>query len=474
MRLSYRIFLGFFLLVGLATYFVLRIFMQEVRPGVRQGMEVALVDTANLLSELAAPELKAGTLDRGPFAEAVHRFSDRTFQARIWGVDLRKAGFRVHVMDAKGMVRFDSEGLDQGRDFSRWNDVYRTLRGEYGARSTRSDPKDETSSVMHVAAPILDGSKIIGVLSVASPTASVIPFAERSQQRVFRASLLILAVALLLGLGLAMALTRSVEKLRDYAAEVSLGRRAVLPKLSGGELADLGRALETMREKLEGRQYVERYVHTLTHELKSPLAAIRGAAELLQEDLPDLDRRRFLANIREQEERLQRLIQRMLDLASLEQRQGLQQPARLRLAELVDRVVETLHPRLALRNVSVDSNLPPEACTFGEAFLLEQALTNLLDNALEFSSTGGTLRLALESTTDGHTLVIRDTGPGIPPYALEKIFDPFYSLPRPDTGKKSTGLGLSFVRQVAELHGGSIRVGNVEGGCEARLLLPKA
>ena len=472
MRLSYRIFLGFFLLVGLATFFVLRIFMQEVRPGVRQGMEVALVDTANLLAEIAAPELKAGTLDKGPFAGAVRRFSERTFSARIWDVDHRKAGFRVHVMDSKGVVLFDSEARDQGQDFSTWNDVYRTLRGQYGARSTRSDPKDETTSLMHVAAPIMDGPKIIGVLSVAVPTGSVVPFARRSQQRVFRASLLIMGVALLLGLGLSFALTRSVEKLRDYATEVSLGRRAVLPKLIGGELSDLGRALETMREKLEGRQYVERYVHTLTHEMKSPLSAIHGAAELLQEDMPDADRQRFLSNIREQEERLQRLIQRMLDLASVEQRQGLQQATRVSLAALTESVLEALHPRLALRNLKVRTAVLADAFTYGESFLLEQALGNLLDNALEFAEAGSTLQISTESSAGFHTLAIRDSGPGIPDYALEKIFDPFYSLPRPDTGKKSTGLGLSFVRQVAELHGGGIHVGNVEGGCEARLVLP--
>jgi two-component system sensor histidine kinase CreC len=269
-------------------------------------------------------------------------------------------------------------------------------------------------------------------------------------------------------------LTRSVEKLRDYAKEVSLGRRAILPKLAGGELAELGRALETMREKLEGRRYVERYVHTLTHELKSPLSAIHGAAELLQEDMPEADRQRFLSNIREQEERLQRLIQRMLDLASVEQRQGLQQPARVSLAALVEGVLESLHPRLALRNLKTEISIPAEAQVQGEFFLLEQALSNLLDNAMEFSEPGGTIQISTEASAGFHTLVIRDAGPGIPDYALEKIFDPFYSLPRPDTGKKSTGLGLSFVRQVAELHGGSIQVGNVQGGCEARLALPRA
>ncbi len=474
MKLSHRIFLGFFLLVGLATYFVLRIFVQEVKPGVRQGLEVALVDTSNLLAEIAAAELKAGTLQNGAFAEAVHRFSDRTFKAHIWGVDLRKAGFRVHVMDAKGIVIFDSEGRDQGQDFSRWNDVARTLRGDYGARSTRSDPKDDTTSVMHVAAPILDGPRIVGVLSLAAPTASVLPFAERSRNRVFRASLLIMALALLIGLGLSMLLTRSVERLRDYASAVAAGRKAVLPALGGGELSELGRAVETMREKLEDRQYVERYVHALTHEMKSPLTAIHGASELLREEMPDADRRRFLENIREQEERLQRLIQRMLEQASVEQRQGLQQATRIELAPLIKHVAESLAPSFKVRDLRMEFKLNEDAFTHGEAFLVEQALRNLLDNALEFSVLGSAIHISMEVQGSKHLIQIRNSGPSIPDYALTKIFDPFYSLARPDSRKKSTGLGLSFVREVAELHGGSIEVVNVEGGCEARLVLPMA
>jgi len=80
------------------------------------------------------------------------------------------------------------------------------------------------------------------------------------------------------------------------------------------------------------------------------------------------------------------------------------------------------------------------------------------------------------TTTGNHiALVVKDQGPGIPEFAVTRIFEPFYSLPRPATHKKSTGLGLSFVREVAELHGGSIEVSNrPDGGVEARLLLPLA
>lgn len=473
MRISLRVFLGFFIIVGLAAYFVLAIFMQEVKPGVRQGMEVMLVDTAHILAELAAPDFKAGTLADGRFAETVRGYQDRKFDARIWGISKLGSDLRIYVTDGEGLLRFDSAGEAIGTDYSRWNDVYRTLRGEYGARTT--PPEDLAHSMMYVAAPVLDGGRVIGVLSVGAPTSRVLPFAQRSQARVFRAGLLLMGGALLMGIGLSFWLTRSVDRLMAYAQRVSAGQKAVMPTIGGGELNELGKALETMRAKLEDRRYVERYVHTLTHEMKGPLAAIHGAAELLDESMPEADRRRFMVNIREQEERLQRLVERMLGLASVEQRQGLEDPARLSLKGLAEAVLEAKAAQLVARGLQVECCVPEDAWVKGEAFLLEQAFSNLVENAIDFSPQGGRLEIALEAMGAEQVLSLRNQGSGVPDYALERVFEPFYSLPRPDTHKKSTGLGLSFVKEVAELHGGTISLSNrPEGGVEARLTLPRS
>lgn len=473
MRLSLRVFLGFFLIVGLAAYFLLNTFLQEVKPGVRQGMEVALVDTANLLSEFAAEDLKGGTLAQGRLAGALKRYARRDPAARIWDISKRGTEFRVYVTDVRGILLFDSEGAAPGTDFSHWNDVQRTLRGTYGARSTRSDPADPSTSTMHVAAPVLDGSQLIGVLTVAAPTASVLPYAQRSQRRVLLAGGVLLGSALAIGLGLSWWLTRAIGRLQAYAREVSEDRKAALPSLGGGELAELGRALQTMREKLDGRRYVERYVHTLTHEMKSPLAGIRGAVELLEEEMPEADRRRFLTHIREQEIRLRLLLERMLELAAIEHRQCLQDPSRIALGPLVARVLaskEALRSRLGIR---IESEVPDDAQVWGEAFLLEQALSNLLDNALDYSPPAGTLLITHHRASAGQTLSIRDQGPGIPSYALDRVMEPFYSLPRPATQARSTGLGLSFAAEVAKLHQGRVELSNhPDGGAEARLFLP--
>lgn len=101
----------------------------------------------------------------------------------------------------------------------------------------------------------------------------------------------------------------------------------------------------------------------------------------------------------------------------------------------------------------------------GDAFLLQQAVLNLLDNAIEFAPEGSTIEVLLKASDGNAEITIRDHGSGAPDYALPQLFDRFYSLPRPATGRKSTGLGLALVREVARLHGGEVGFNNhPEGG----------
>lgn len=476
MRIGLRILLGYFAIVALAALLLVQVFVREVKPGVRQAMEDTLVDTANILAELATDDLLAGRIDEGRFATRVRALAGRDIGAEIWGFEKRAASYRVTVTDARGIVVFDSAGLDLGRDNSRWNDVRRTLRGEYGARSTRSDPADEDSSVMHVAAPIRDADgAIAGVLTVSKPNRAIAPFIERSEAVILRWGLVLLGAAFAIGLLAAWWLSRQLAGLRAYADAVTAGTRAPLPD-SAGEFAELGHALETMRERLEGRQYVEQYVLTLTHELKSPLAAIRGAAELLESPLPEADRARFAASIGAQSERIAGMVDKLLALAAVEHRQRIEQPAPVDLVALARELVESAHPRLVASGIrcvlDADETLPAVG---GDAFLLRQMLGNLLDNAIDFSPADGVVEIRLRAAGNGVELVLADRGPGVPEYARERVFERFYSLPRPGSGARSSGLGLPFVAEVAALHGGSATLrARAGGGTEAVVRLPVA
>jgi two-component system sensor histidine kinase CreC len=300
------------------------------------------------------------------------------------------------------------------------------------------------------------------------------PYADRARERVMRAGILLLAISALIGVGFTLWLTWSLNRLRDYALAVADGRRASPPVMGGRQLSVLAKSLTLMREKLDGKQYVEHYVQSLAHELKSPLTAVRGAAELLQESPSPEDGKRFAGNIGEQAERMQRIIERLLDLARIEQLQNPEEHRRIVLAEVIGSVAGSRSERIASRRLSLKVEVETSVAIDGDPFLLQQALGNLLDNAIEFSPEGGEITVTVTVESNLVTLGVCDQGQGAPDYALEHMFERFYSLPRPATGRKSTGLGLAFVREVARLHGGTADFANrPEGGALACIRLPR-
>jgi two-component system sensor histidine kinase CreC len=213
-------------------------------------------------------------------------------------------------------------------------------------------------------------------------------------------------------------------------------------------------------------------VQTLAHELKSPLAAIRGASELLREPMPEDARARFAANIEEQVRRAQDLIDRLLELSGLERRGTLDRVAPVDVAAVVSSAADEVLPLAQRKSVALDTQLDADSVN-GDAFLLQRAIANLLRNAIEFAPAGSRVQIRAREDPDQVVISVRDQGPGLPDYAHERVFDKFYSLARPDTGKKSTGLGLAFVREVAALHGGRITLANHDdGGAVATLTLP--
>ncbi|MEO6102437.1 MAG: two-component system sensor histidine kinase CreC [Pseudoxanthomonas sp.] len=479
MRLGLRLFLGFFLIVGLAAFFVMRVFVKEVKPGVRQAMESTLVDAANVLAVMAAEDLKSGHLADGRFVRDLAMARQREIKATVWQFPKRRIDYRVSITDAHGIVIYDSTGRDTGRDNSQWNDVYRTLHGEYGARSSPEIPGNDKPSeagrtVMHVAAPIRDGDQLIGVLTLSQPNHTFEPFIAASQRNIIRRGAWLVGLSALIGVLMTWWLMRGINRLNRYAQAVSEGRRVSPLPPRRDEIGDLGRAVEEMHRKLEGKAYVEQYVQSLTHEMKSPLAAIRAAAELLQEPLPEAERQRFAHHIQTQQQRLTETIDKLLALAEVEQHGWLQKREAVDAGALLAQVAQDASSKLAEAELHLLTEMAdPRAVVQGDAWLLRQALSNLLDNAIAFSPPRG--KILVSSNFEKGILEVRveDQGPGIPDYAQARVFERFYSLARPSTGLRSSGLGLPFVREVARLHGGEVDLQNLpSGGAMATLRLP--
>ena len=476
MNFFVRFFVGYVVVAALAVLLGMKLFTNQFVPGVRQSVEETLLQTAHLLAELAGHELAGATPGATGVGgiEAVFRgYEKRRFEARIYDVIKRDPDLRVYVTDEAGRVIFDSQGRDLGKDYSRWLDVRRTLKGQYGARTSRESASDESSSVMYVAAPVLRDGHIAGVLSVGKPARSFQGFIDVAVAKAWQSAFWLFALALLLAVAFSYWMTRDLRRLVGYANEVAEGRRERIPIEGRSELRRLAQALEHLRAELDGKAHVEKVTQLLAHELKSPIAAIRGAVELLHDE-EDPDRRtRLQTNIEAETRRLQRIVEGVLDLARAENRGRLDDVEEVALDDLVRDAIETRAGRLTAKSLDVDTSLAPVRA-HGNRFLLRQAVTNLLDNAIDFSPTGQRVRVVLDVDDTIVSLRVRDHGPGIPEYAQPRLFERFYSTPRPDTGERGTGLGLNLVQEVARLHRGTINLHNhPDGGAEACLTVPE-
>lgn len=474
MSISARILLGSFILSIAGVFLFLGLVSKRVEQAYREAVEEPMVDSAEVIAGVIGNEIQSTGSFSNAWQQGFHAANQRTLHAQIFSRLKTRISMDLYVTDANGIVQFDSGHPENvGRNFKTFRDVGMTLQGDYGARATlqQSEPK---GIVLYVAAPIFVNGNLWGVVSVYKPQRDVEVFLADTERTLALVGLSVVVVCTAIGAALSRWVTAPLAQLTRHAIAISEGERPAPLRLPGRHLRVLGESLEQMRDALEGRRYVQSYVQTLSHEMKAPVAAISGASELLQEEMSAVQRARFLTNIRSESSRLQRLIDELVALSVLENRKKLDAPQRVDFSRVVERVVTQLRERAS--SVNIDFTPSRQAIVIGDEFLLENAITNLLQNAIEFSPENGAVSVSIERSGERVLVRIVDEGPGIPEYALPKIFDRFYSLARPSTGKKSSGLGLCFAREVAHLHQGTVTLQNRSGtsGAEALFTLEAA
>lgn len=473
LRLRNKLLISFVVLNFLCTGAAMLAIYSEMRPNFLDAVEYTLID----MSRFMASEIAAG-VEHDPqhrihvenLRHAAENLAHADFPGRRNLYDrVNRWPLRIYVTDATGRVAFDSEGTDEGQDFSGWRDVHLTLKGEYGARSTRADPANPDTSTHFVAAPIQVGGKTVGVISIGKPVQSVAGFIHNSRLKMVEIFIASLLASLIVSAAGTYWIARPVLRLEKYVSSLSSEQPVPFPRLPSDEIGSLGVAFEKIRLELEGKKYVEQYVHNLTHEIKAPLTAILGAAELVEgASASDIERRQLLNNIRSEALRLQDVAEKLLELASLEARDRVLSVEEFDLALLVDEVIESFEVAAQKLNVAIQFTNPPAVprSVRGERFLIWRALANLVQNALEFAPAGSTVEISLRDSS----VHVEDRGPGIPEYALRKVTQRFFSLERPRTGRKSSGLGLSFVDEVMKAHRGRFEISAREGGGTTAML----
>ncbi len=426
---------------------------QGIERGHLRSTEAGMIDTALIVAESFSARPAAGL----PVASEIRR---RVFRDE-------DPNLRVVLYDASGRVLSDSSGFwKAGSDHSNERDVRLALDGGYGAKWER-DPY-QRAVVLFSAVPVFRDGRVDGVVRVVKATSEVRRSVIRSLLDLAAPAALAVALAALASYALSTYITRILRHLAGQAEAVAAGRAGVhLETWSKSELGDLARALEKMRLKLEGRAYVENMVTTLSHEIKTPLAAIQGAAEIARSSPDESVRHRFLDNILRETGRLAAIVNNMLALARIES-QPVEAAAFCSLREVAGLAAESAARQAETRKVRLETAWPDQDCPVRiSADSLRRLLDVLLENAVQFTPDGGTVRMVVEPLA----LSIRDEGPGIPEAHKNRVFERFFTTPHPVTGRRGTGLGLAIAKSIADRAGAVLSLENhPEGGAEARVI----
>ena len=463
-RLSFsifvRIWLTFALITLLSSSLALYYVQKTVRPSAKRVVEDSLVDTSVLLSHVVAKDvatLSKDELNQSLNTKLSHAFTNpnELTDKPIWYHQKSTSTYHVYITDDTGTVIYDSRGASVGTDFSRWNDVYLTLRGKYGARSTDIGGH----SVMYVASPIVSDGRIIGVVSVGKPTQTLIPYINKSTDEIIKIILTIMAITLATATLMAWWLRRSIDSVNRYTK--GLASTAPPHFYLGRELNELMASIHTMKDTIENKAYVSEYVHTLTHELKSPLTAIRASSEILTDELTLAEREQFTGIILSQTDKLTALVDKLLTLAKIEQPTFKLTMSNVELDALIQTCLNQQSATLKQLGKTVQFD-KSGICIRADEFWLTQAVQNIIDNAIYYGKSAITIET---SQTETDTFIhIKNDSDTLDDFIIKRAFERYFSMGNTHR-QKSTGLGLTLVKQVIELHGGAVSFGQDKDNC---------
>jgi len=367
---------------------------------------------------------------------------------------------RVVVVGAGGRLLADSDtARELGRDFSTRPEIATALGGGVATGTRRSDTLGET--LLYVAVPVASGGRVFGAVRASVPTSRVDALVRRYWLALGSIALIVLSVVALAGMWLARWVSRPLTDLRDATRTAEAGDLAVRADTGSGpeEVREVARAFNDMVGRLDvlvGTQ--EQFVADASHQLRSPLTALRLRIENLRYDadpaaMADLD------GALEEVERLSRLVNGLLALARADRRAP--ERAVRELAPLLEARGEAWRAAAAEAGVELSvSAAPGIRCELSEG-ALEQVLDNLLANAIAAAPAGSAVALAAVGEDGAAEVTVTDAGPGMDAESRAHAFDRFW---RGRDDRRGSGLGLAIVKRLVEADGGTVRLEGADGG----------
>jgi len=449
-----------------------------------ESAKSVMVEVSSLMSRVAAQNNKDGEIDLETFESLIVSYLRSQKNTIDKNSNQKLENLAIYVTNKDGLLVLDSRGLILGKDMSNHNEVGSALSGAKDITrvvvETISGPKKARGVVveyfyksrfLNASNPIYgNNGEILGAVVVVAPLMDLL-----DENYLLQFIFYIFLISLIFGALGSYRISRNIRRIQKYTSSLFSGEDVAMPDLNN-QFNKLAKTIENARSEVELKDDVEQYIDTLAHELRTPITGIQLTAENLLVPMSDQQRKRFIKNILDSNKHMDLLVNRLLDLSRIERREALKGIESINILKVVNSVLKapSRTKNIADKDLNIILEINRKSFLSAEKILLEQAIGNILNNALDFSPKSGTITIKASETNTSISIIVLDDGPGIPPHVLSKLFTRFFSVSRPDTGVRGNGLGLRFVRKIMKLHGGEVTLQNrfIQHGAEAKLRFP--
>lgn len=430
-----------------------------------------LASNARLAGELLKDDLSAGR--------------EGLIQTKTENIS-NKLGVRVTVIDSTGKVLGDSdENPSSMENHIGRKEVTEAIESGVGEASRKSITLG--LNMKYLAVSFMGEGGAIGVVRLSMPLTEIERGVDAVNKIFIMGGLLAIIITLIVGYFVSKNISRPIHKMKETALSIAGGdltKRASVNTTD--ELGDLARALNQMADELELKvdnlEKLDRvrtdFVANVSHELKTPLTSIKGFIETLEDGAIDEkeNAKKFLSIIRKHTERLDNIINDLLNLTEMETGKERIDLTNFDLKALLDEVTWSFTHALSIKKQNLKVDYKGKNFNIkGDKDKIEQVLVNLIDNALKYTRQSGEIKVSLFEEKDNVMFVIEDNGIGISKEHLDRIFERFYRVDKARSREAGgTGLGLAIVKHAISLHNGHIEIDSELGkGTKITVILPK-
>ena len=453
------------------------------RTSIESAKEV-MIEVSALMSRIASENTINGEIDIVTFENLIGSYFRSQSNTIHQASSQRLENLAIYLTDKDGLLILDSRDLKIGKNMRHLSEVESALQGGRGITRVVAEPvlgprKARGVAIdyfykpefLHASNPIYGkNGEILGAIVVVAPM-----FDLMNKDYLFEFIFYVFLISLIFGALGSYRISRNIKRLDKYISSLFSGEDVTPPDLNV-QFNKLALTIQNARSNVELKDAVEQYIDTLAHELRTPITGIQLTAETLLTPMSDKERKRFIKNILVSNKQMDKLVTRLLDLSRIERRESLMKPQKLKILPIIESAIKapTRTRTIASKNINIALEIDKKSTIFAEKILLEQAISNILNNALEFSPKEGIITIKASETNTAVSIIMLDDGPGLPPHVLRNLFTRFFSVSRPDSGDRGNGLGLRFVRKIMQLHGGEVTLKNrlLQQGAEAKLRFP--